>query len=810
MIVADLTIHENMTRRKLKGPASARGNKKTERSTLTLVENAINDMRENEASSDLSDQTEDVDNSIKTENYPADDVGHEGGHDDGHDAIIDKTRQMLNEDEDEDDAADDLESMTGKLMSEDEDEEQGDSLDDRSDKVLDQKRLETNDGENDFVKARAVAELRKLANLLNAKWKAHNDQVKSLIGENSKMTSKVKELEAEKVDLSVKYKKYKDMAIKLKSQSSGASSASDKDLEEENQELKMKLKDLLDKLQNEEESKGDVNSKLHLKDVMLQKERIKYDNLENKFKAFLTKFHQKFDSSNPIDSMMSILQSFLAESRMDESFSSNQNRIKEANNPKSSLESLEPISERFNASDPSSAKESKSSSSKSLDSFKKSIQENISNASSSAKSSSKPQVEPPSQGKSLSKVKKSEATLNKTLPVPEASRQRPGPASRRKSIAMSKASSSVEVNKPLPQTVPPVSAKDIIERTSKPPPTTQSNNLPSKLLTNSSISFGSVSIEKKQEMQQAIKASSASSKLSKLGSINSSISFSPSSSGTPSSQETSMSSAPSIAKLSGNSSISMVKSSSPSQLPASSVSITKPQTGAAQDGSQLLKRQGISFSKVSSDPQPVVSSPQPKAQQPATKRLSNLKGLNISLSKPGAGSPAKPSSPATPGLISSNPTDNFSSALVPINNEEPPPTTASPKSRPRRGPASAKRKAETEIKPSHPSSKQRTKLLEETSPDEEEEMEQGKILSLTHESDQDQEHGLGDDFMKDYNDIDNDELMKKLQNVENELENQLQNLPILDQVFIVKICNISKHSNFLLIVGHRKVGYVRR
>lgn len=136
--------------------------------------------------------------------------------------------------------------------------------------------------------------------------------------------------------------------------------------------------------------------------------------------------------------------------------------------------------------------------------------------------------------------------------------------------------------------------------------------------------------------------------------------------------------------------------------------------------------------------------------------------------------------------------------------------TASPKSRPRRGPASAKRKAETEIKPSHPSSKQRTKLLEETSPDEEEEMEQGKILSLTHESDQDQEHRLGDDFMKDYDDIDNDELMKKLQNVENELENQLQNLPILDQVFIVEIYNISKRSNFLLIVGHRKVGYVRR
>ena len=104
------------------------------------------------------------------------------------------------------------------------------------------------------------------------------------------------------------------MAIKLKEKSSGAGPSTDKDLEEENQELKMKLKDLLERLQNEEESKGDVNSKLHLKDVMLQKERIKFEELETKFKTFLMKFQQKFGKSN--ENAMATLQTSLAESQM--------------------------------------------------------------------------------------------------------------------------------------------------------------------------------------------------------------------------------------------------------------------------------------------------------------------------------------------------------------------------------------------------------------------------------------------------------------------------------------------------------------
>jgi len=103
------------------------------------------------------------------------------------------------------------------------------------------------------------------------------------------LKEKIEQCENEKASVSIKYKKYKDMAIKL------SKGSANKDLEDENTELKLKLKGVLDELGNSEESKSDVNSKLKLKEMMLKEQVRKNEDLEAKIKKFVTKFFENMD-----------------------------------------------------------------------------------------------------------------------------------------------------------------------------------------------------------------------------------------------------------------------------------------------------------------------------------------------------------------------------------------------------------------------------------------------------------------------------------------------------------------------------------
>ena len=126
------------------------------------------------------------------------------------------------------------------------------------------------------------------------------------------MKEKVEKCESEKASYAVKYKKYKEMAIKLSANGNGSAN---KDLEEENEGLRDKLKSVLDKLGNAEESKCDVSSKLALKDMMLKEQVQKNQDLEVKIKNFVTRFFEKMDSS-PKDGATTNLNKSMEESQI--------------------------------------------------------------------------------------------------------------------------------------------------------------------------------------------------------------------------------------------------------------------------------------------------------------------------------------------------------------------------------------------------------------------------------------------------------------------------------------------------------------
>jgi len=126
------------------------------------------------------------------------------------------------------------------------------------------------------------------------------------------LKEKVQKCEIEKTSLNFKYKKYKEMAIKLSANASGSDS---KDLEEENIELKEKLKTVLDKLGNSEECKADVNSKLALKDMMLKEQLKKNQDLETKIKSFVMRFFEKMEIS-PQEGAASNLSKSMEESKI--------------------------------------------------------------------------------------------------------------------------------------------------------------------------------------------------------------------------------------------------------------------------------------------------------------------------------------------------------------------------------------------------------------------------------------------------------------------------------------------------------------
>ena len=106
--------------------------------------------------------------------------------------------------------------------------------------------------------------------------------------EVKKLQENISSLETQNQGLAAKYKKYKEMSVSLREKINN----NDKKLLEENRDLKVKLKNYVENLQEEQESKTDVGSKLALKDLMLQKERNKFEELERKFKNFLKKFFE--------------------------------------------------------------------------------------------------------------------------------------------------------------------------------------------------------------------------------------------------------------------------------------------------------------------------------------------------------------------------------------------------------------------------------------------------------------------------------------------------------------------------------------
>merc|ERR1719300_2101605 len=153
---------------------------------------------------------------------------------------------------------------------------------------------------------------------------------------SKKLQEKVELLETEKKDLATKYQKYKMLCKQMKdrenslAKNGGSNNSTIMELEDENQELKMKLKSVVDNLNTEQESKCDVNSKLLLKDKMLQDQIIKNEELEQKFKNFLSKFYEKFSkqgANSLTENAVSTLQSSLAESKVG-------NHLSEKANPK--------------------------------------------------------------------------------------------------------------------------------------------------------------------------------------------------------------------------------------------------------------------------------------------------------------------------------------------------------------------------------------------------------------------------------------------------------------------------------------------
>ena len=340
-----------MTKRKLKGPASARA----KQNKVTKVSSDKNDIEEQSSAKERNNSSRKLPSSISVTSNEDD-------------SNINIKTENINSD---------LDIINKMVMLEESDEEIEDDNEDLSEnkKSEDNQSLVTDDSNSmTLVLQKSIGEeLKSLAKVLNKKFRIQDFKTSFLEEEKEEARIKLKEaevkiqsLETEKIDITAKYKKYKDMASRLKNSSNSSSVASNKDLEEENLMLRTKLKDVMDNLRNVEESKGDVNSKLHLKDILLQKERQKYADLEFKFKNFLVKFNEKFlgknGGSNFAENAINTLQSALQESEVDERLSEEakskaQKKLEAANNTK------EPVKSTSEASQPNASVESSTSSS---------------------------------------------------------------------------------------------------------------------------------------------------------------------------------------------------------------------------------------------------------------------------------------------------------------------------------------------------------------------------------------------------------------------------------------------------------------
>ena len=355
------------------------------------------------------------------------------------------------------------EELLKETLSENDSLHDDDENDNSGTLMIKLEKEEYNDPEetlSEMIKTKVTAEIRKLQKVVKDKNQQQEIKIKSLEG-------RIRSLEAEKSELSTKYKKYKDMAVKFdkerknaKNSNVGSSSAVNKELEEENEELKMKLKRVLDEKNNEAELKNDVSSKMQLKDHMLQQERIKNEQLELKFKNFLSKFYEKFSKgggNSLTENAVSTLKTSLEESQV-------ANHLSDAAKPAEVTKKLE---NKIQSNHPE-AEVNKSNEESKVDKFKESLETRLTNVNDKSKSNADKKVVTKSAAQSAPMVKtgaaisnpkkpvtrgtpvpiapkpSSMASLNKTLPAPATAPTPRGPATRRQSLV----SPSLDSSKP--------------------------------------------------------------------------------------------------------------------------------------------------------------------------------------------------------------------------------------------------------------------------------------------------------------------------------------------------------------------------
>ena len=616
------------------------------------------------------------------------------------------------------------------------------SADDDEKQVENNSKVEEGSEESETLKTMLTQKVRIIIEfvIVKSSMQSKDKTIKSLEG-------KIRSLEAEKTELTAKYKKYKEMAVKL-TKEKGASGkgfgGDNKDLEEENQELKMKLRSVLDELKDKEEkleTKGDVSSKLSLKDHLLQQQIIKNEELELKFKNFLMKFQEKFSKGGGgslTENASSILKSSLQESKVQEHLSNTAQpgetpkRVPKSDNSTNKTPTVTnpPPKTAEAASKKDQFKESLSSRLSKVQKPTSEVNKNPINKSISKKViASKPGLKGSEGegGAGSSQTSQDSQNLNNSLPVTSSSR---GMASRRRSLATAAVpvSASKESEKSNKENTPAATKTRVPDPKGKP-----DKNLPSKLLANSSISIGRQDkpIPKGVSLQKSSSPilSSASAKLSKLSGSSLSISSSPSNPAPT----------PKI-NLPPNSSISMAKSA-PTERNVGS----NPKGKGNPNTSKLLKNSGISFSKVSTDAASIPNSPVSKPAPP-TRSLSSLKGLNISLSKPEGDDNEEQNSEHEGNALTASKQAKVSKSLAIVQaetqeeNEEPKsPVPHKSTQAKKRGPTSAKRKAPLPqsnklsfAKKDPKDTAIDEKLLDESSAE-------GESLSLTFQNDNDRE-----------------------------------------------------------------------
>ena len=470
----------------------------------------------------------------------------------------------------------------------------------------------------DIVKKALHADVLEAQKLMKENSAKKSLEIKSLQEKNAK-------LESQNGELTAKYRKYKNLASTLAEKNN---SSSVKKLQEENNDLKLKLKNYVEDLQSEQDRQTDTGSKLAMKDLLLQKERTKFDDLERKFKKFLKVVNEKSDRMP--DTFIAKVKTSLEESKISENltdknivpeFTEKMNeKLKERNNP-ASLDSLMDQTKTKKAPATEEKKE-----------------EEISPKPPAASSL----VKTPAQrnNRRNSKANSINPATSEKRPIEEAPEEAPTTP-----VARSVGRASIG------RRTTPASANKMTA--SKP------SELPSKLLANSSITIGKQTSKSSIDSKEANNSlSSSKASLSKLNKLkNNSLSISTS---------VDSSKAPAAMKTSG---ISVTKSGESNSLSADKDSLNK------------LKSSGISFSKVDGTASTKVESPKNNLSKMGGSKPSALKKLNISIGK-SSGSDQETEAVSDRSLALIQPAGSSTRNVK---------KTARPTSS-KRGPASAKRK----------------------------------------------------------------------------------------------------------------------